>query len=78
VALRPRLSPGVPLSWDCNSELQSGAEAFKRPARGSMRVSSGNVRTRKQHARTGGTPFSDSVQARPHRAAARDRYTEHN
>jgi len=43
VALRPRLSPGVPLSWDWQSELQSGAEAVKRPERGSMRVSSGNV-----------------------------------
>ncbi len=51
MALRPRLSPGVPLSWDWQSELQSGAEAVKRPAGGSKRVSSGHVRSRKQRAR---------------------------
>jgi hypothetical protein len=53
VALRPRLSPGVPLSWHWQSELQSGAEAVKRPAGGSKRVSSGNVRTHKQQQEAG-------------------------
>jgi hypothetical protein len=52
VALRPRLSPGVPLSWDVEVGLTAWYEGCQATsAGGSIRVSSGHVQSRKQHAR---------------------------